>query len=84
MNYERVTFYPDYTYAQFVGTYKPEMDEDGKSIVYSYVPGPFLRILVKALKSGMSGKAEPYLLLLWQGRCPSGAARRSGPFPGWS
>ena len=63
-NYERVTFYPDYSYSQFVGTYKPVMDEDGRSICYSYVPGPFLRVLVKALKSGMSGRPKPYLLLL--------------------
>lgn len=51
--YERVTFHPNYSYAQFVGTYKPvQNSEKGKEseILYSYVPGPFLRILVNALK----------------------------------
>lgn len=36
----RVTFYPDYTYSQFVGSFRPYA-EDGK-IGYGYVPGPFL------------------------------------------
>lgn len=48
-SYERVTFYSNYSYANFVGTYKPKMD--GKDIVYSYVPGPFIRILEKAYKN---------------------------------
>ena len=64
LRYERVTFYPTYSYAQFVGTYKPVMKpiigKDGKEkqdakgnvkedISYEFVPGPFLRMLVKAL-----------------------------------
>lgn len=48
-SYERVTFYSNYSYPNFVGTYKPKMD--GKDIVYSYVPGPFIRILEKAYKN---------------------------------
>lgn len=51
--YERVTFHPNYSYAQFVGTYKPVQNpEKGKEseILYKYVPGPFMRILVKALQ----------------------------------
>jgi len=44
--YERVTFHPDYSYAHFVGTYKPVSSENG--ISYEYVPGPFMRTLVKA------------------------------------
>ena len=39
---ERVTFHPDYSYSQFVGTYKPVMDENNEKITYEYVPGPFM------------------------------------------
>ena len=56
--YERVTFHPNYSYSNFVGTYKPV--SDGDNIKYKYVPGPFLRILIKALKN----KNENYLLLI--------------------
>ena len=48
---ERVTFYDGYTYGQFVGTYKPTpmIKEDGtETITYKYVPGPFMKQLVKA------------------------------------
>ena len=66
--YERVTFYPDYSYANFVGTYKPVpfKREDGKDgITYKYVPGPFTRILVDALKNAMSpGTANPYVRIV--------------------
>lgn len=48
-SYERVTFYSNYSYPNFVGTYKPKME--GKDIVYSYVPGPFIRILEKAYRN---------------------------------
>jgi len=41
---ERVTFHPNYSFAQFVGTYKPVQDEfDPEKIRYEYVPGPFMR-----------------------------------------
>lgn len=67
--YERVTFHPDYTYGQFVGTYRPipryresaapmlaadkltEVESLEPVIDYVFVPGPFLRLLVKALKN---------------------------------
>ena len=57
-NYERVTFHPDYSYANFVGTYKPV--PKGEDISYEYVPGPFMRSLVKALKN----PSEPFLLII--------------------
>lgn len=47
--YERITFYHNYSYANFVGTYKPKMK--GDEIIYGYVPGPFTRILEKAYKN---------------------------------
>ena len=57
-NYERVTFHPDYSYANFVGTYKPV--PEGESITYEYVPGPFMRILKKAI----GAPDEPFLLII--------------------
>ena len=66
-DYERVTFHPDYSYANFVGTYKPvpHTDSDGKdSITYEYVPGPFMRIFVEALKNSMTNDIKPFLLII--------------------
>lgn len=61
-NYERVTFYPTYSYQQFVGAYKPfvkkivEKNNQGQDVVrdeitYKFVPGPLMRLLVKAWKA---------------------------------
>ena len=57
---ERVTFHPNYSYANFVGTYKPVVGENEKDIAYKYVPGPFMRIYVEALNH----PNEQYLLLI--------------------
>ncbi len=65
--YERVTFHPDYSYANFVGTYKPVpcKDSEGKdAITYKYVPGPFMRTYVKALKNSRSNDIKPFLLII--------------------
>jgi len=53
INMERVTFHPNYSYSQFVGTYKPVMEirEEKKEISYQYIPGPFIRVFLKAQKS---------------------------------
>lgn len=63
-SYERVTFHPDYTYANFVGTYKPVPVESG--ISYKYVPGPFMRVYVEALKDARDNKenAKPHVLVI--------------------
>lgn len=66
-SYERVTFHPDYTYSNFVGCYKPVpfVDASGKEgITYEYVPGPFMRLYVKALKNARTFEPKPYLLLI--------------------
>ena len=66
-DYERVTFHPDYSYANFVGTYKPVPCKDSEgntSITYEYVPGPFMRIYVKAIKNGKTEDVRPFLLII--------------------
>lgn len=66
-DYERVTFHPDYTYANFVGTYKPVPCKDSNgndAITYEYVPGPFMRVYVNALKNALTGNPKPYLLII--------------------
>lgn len=66
-DYERVTFHPDYSYANFVGTYKPvpSIDSEGKDIIsYEYVPGPFMRMYVKALKNSRTDNIKPFLLII--------------------
>ncbi len=66
-SFERVTFHPDYTYAHFVGTYKPVPchDDNGNSaITYKYVPGPFMRTYVKALRNSREETPQPFLLII--------------------
>lgn len=70
-NFERVTFHPNYSYAQFVGTYKPvpvkELNADGieiTTITYKYVPGPFMRTYIKARNNLRSVNPQPCLLLI--------------------
>lgn len=69
--YERVTFHPDYSYANFVGSYKPisekigtEDGEEKNSVTYDYVPGPFMRLLVKALRNAKEDYPKPFLLII--------------------
>ncbi len=62
-NFERVTFHPNYSHSQFVGTYKPKPKKDRNGteyISYEFVPGPFLRIWIKAQKNS----DKNYLLLI--------------------
>lgn len=61
--YERVTFHPDYTFSQFVGAYKPVTDNEG-NIRYDFVPGPFMRVYVKAIKSARTDNPQPFILVV--------------------
>lgn len=61
--YERVTFHPEYSYSHFVGSYKPITNAEGE-IQYTFVPGPFMRVLVEAYKTGRSDSPQPHLLLI--------------------
>lgn len=69
----RVTFHPDYSYASFVGCYKPTvrypepsgdeslMDTMGKPYIsYEFVPGPLVRSYVEA----MTHPDESYVLVI--------------------
>lgn len=67
----RVTFYPDYTYSQFVGSFKPvtryanPKDDEPTSkekpyISYEFVPGPFLSTYISAVQN----PGENYLLIV--------------------
>ena len=46
--YERIIFYPEYTYSDFVGTYKITSDKENP---IKPVAGPFTKMLIKALKN---------------------------------
>lgn len=61
-NVERVTFHPEYSYFDFVGSYKPKMEGEGEAerIKYRFVPGPFIRILKEAL----AHPEQNYLLVI--------------------
>ena len=63
-SFERVTFHPEYTYSQFIGSYKPVMDSDGKSIIYKFVPGPFIRVYVSSMKDVLARSNQPHLLII--------------------
>lgn len=47
---ERVVFHPEYTYSDFVGQIMPQVSEDGKTVEYKFVEGPFTRMLQTAYK----------------------------------
>lgn len=65
---ERVTFHPNYSYANFVGAYKPvsgKADDGNDTIKYEYVPGPFMRTYVRALENSKDkDNIRPFLLLV--------------------
>ena len=52
-DYERVTFHPNYMYGNFIGTFKPfpvRLEDEKETIMYKYIPGILLRLLIKAIK----------------------------------
>ena len=65
---KRVTFHPNYTYSQFVGSYKPvskvvvENNEKKEIVAYEFVAGPFLNVLIEALKD--ENKGIPHVLII--------------------
>lgn len=64
--FERVTFHPNYSYSQFVGTYKP-VTKDNEDIAYMYVEGPFMRLLTAALENAKDknkNDRKRYLLII--------------------
>lgn len=63
--YERVTFHPNYSYAQFVGTYKPVQDKNDNTVIrYEYIPGPFMRVYVQSMKAKQAGLDDNFLLII--------------------
>lgn len=58
-NYERVTFHPDYSYANFVGTYKPVMVDETAEVISLATEKDVLRVLTDISKSAQ----EKYDLL---------------------
>ncbi|WP_052009875.1 MULTISPECIES: AAA family ATPase [unclassified Olsenella] len=67
----RVTFYPDYTYSQFVGSFKPvtryadpkddePLTKEKPYISYEFVPGPFLSTYISAVQN----PSKNYLLIV--------------------
>ena len=42
----------------------PSVVKAKEEIAYKYVPGPFMRVLAKALRSAMSGNPKPHLIII--------------------
>lgn len=64
--FKRVTFHPNYTYSQFVGSYKPvskviiEDNIEKEVIAYEFVAGPLLNVIIEALKD----EGIPHILII--------------------
>lgn len=49
INHERVTFYSDYEYHNFIGSILPKLN--GETVTYEFVKGPFTKLLNDALSN---------------------------------
>ncbi|MGF7535431.1 AAA family ATPase [Bacillus mexicanus] len=58
-NIYRVTFHQNYTYGQFIGTFKP-VQTKSNNLVYRYQPGMLLKVLLESLKN----PTEQYVLII--------------------
>lgn len=59
-NVFRTTFYPDYSYSDFVGQIMPQLIEKEKQVVYEFVPG----IFTEALSFAAKHPHEPTFLII--------------------
>ena len=46
---ERIVFHPDYSHSDFIGQILPAIDEASQKLKYAFCPGPFTKILKKAV-----------------------------------
>ena len=58
VNKIKTTFHPDSDYASFVGCYKPQVENDDKTISYKFTPQAFANAYVEAWKLLLGGEMD--------------------------